>query len=732
MDVKVKVFKMFNEELGSDLTNLKNIEQIHKKLEQGKNKVEQSLSLASMEAPSRIQEAVQEVNDIVCNVNKVKARCELLREEIEERLKQESRTLELQSIIDDISCLERASSYLEFVKFVEDMSSELEVSLTSGNDEACISSYCILKETCQNLESSSCANLKNYLRNTLYYWYDEIKNKFAREYDEVLVAVKWPFCGANANAAGTQSSESLARFKILTEHLFNLQLPDNMTKEKPSGISVNFVPVCLPVSLLVKPLRQRFFFHFTGNRKTNRVDKPEWFFTQTLNYIKDHVQWIDLVVQPIACMAGFSKTKVKIEFMREMVRMAVEKLNTELEDVQYDDSLFAHVVDEALGFEKELRDSYKYPPTEPAAVFVLTQAQIFIKWITMEKKYATEKMDAILSSESAWSKLPGLDRDDLKITICSDAFLTLLNIISDRYRLLPQPGHKLQFLELQLELIDDWRVRLLQLLHDDYKDPLSSLKPLILNAIYYVDTVLQDWGVSVPFLKLYFFKKQCEDAEKSMLQKSFSNTSIEENENDGTVFDEAISLLKRIEKKLMTEIGDVLFMEIKSKSRLYCNDKWFAMPSDKECLPSLTISACPMFQEIANRLRALQNALALPLFEQSWMNLALCLDKLLFEELVLQNKFNDGGAAQFQYDVRRNLFPLFGLYTKKPESYFPLIGESCILLNMLLGSVILLLEALENADEDVKKDVLADVNIHQLSSQLAIRVLKTRMDISTR
>lgn len=72
--------------------------------------------------------------------------------------------------------------------------------------------------------------------------------------------------------------------------------------------------------------------------------------------------------------------------MRGLVELAVHKLHSELQVVQYDDSLFAHMVDEALGFEKELRDVYLYPPSQPATVSVLTQAQIFMKWINMEKK----------------------------------------------------------------------------------------------------------------------------------------------------------------------------------------------------------------------------------------------------------------------------------------------------------------------------------------------------------
>lgn len=126
--------------------------------------------------------------------------------------------------------------------------------------------------------------------------------------------------------------------------------------------------------------------HFTGTKRTNLPDKPEWYFTQVLAWIKDHSDWIEKMVQPVANSAGYEKIDVKVEFMRALVQLAVDKLNTELPDFQYDDSLFAHTVDEALGFERELRETLLYPSIEPATVYVLTQAQIFTKWITMEKK----------------------------------------------------------------------------------------------------------------------------------------------------------------------------------------------------------------------------------------------------------------------------------------------------------------------------------------------------------
>lgn len=34
------------------------------------------------------------------------------------------------------------------------------------------------------------------------------------------------------------------------------------------------------------------------------------------------------------------------------------------------------------------------------------------------------------------------------------------------------------------------------------------------------------------------------------------------------------------------------------------------------------------------------------------------------------NIFNEGGAAQFNFDMTRNMFPLFAEYTQRPENHF--------------------------------------------------------------
>ncbi|KAK1137114.1 hypothetical protein K0M31_001641 [Melipona bicolor] len=731
IDTKKTIIQKFNTELGSDLKGLNKIYEFHQSLNAQKSKIEESLSMASTEAPSKVKAVVESVEQISIEFQQLEKSSSEFKSDIEETMQENDKSLqEMQKIIDVISYLDKSLSYLNFIKYVEDISDEIQVSLTNGNDESTISLYVDLTNISCQLRPSTCHYLQNYVKETLHFWHNLIKDKLSKEYNDILKTLKWPFCGSNANILHTPMPETLTKFKILTEYLLHLQLPEESAKcVVTSVLLTDFTPVSLPISLLIRPLRQRFIYHFTGSKLTNRQDKPEWFFTQILTWIKDHVQWVQKNVQPAANSIGFDHVDMKVEFMRTLIQLAVEKLHSELSVVQYDDALFAHLVDEALGFERELRETLFYPSTQPATVFVLTQAHIFVKWINMEKKYATEKMDAILSSNTAWEKLPSSDTDDMKVTECADAFLTLLTTISDRYKHLPQPGHRLQFLELQLELIDDWRVRLLQLLHENYEDPLTSLMPRILNTLHYVATVLEEWGVTVHFLQLYFFKQQFEAAETATLKGNDITKNVGEVES--SVFDEAVALLRRLEKKLINEISDSVALDVKAKSRPYRTDKWFAMQSTKEVVSlSVTPSGYSMFQELATQLNLLHNTLALPLFQQAWKNLASQFDQFLLEEVVLVNHFNTGGAEQLQYDIFRNLFPLFGLYISKPESYFPLIKEACILLNIMLGSAMLLAEALHNEDEIATSKILADVGIYKMSSELALKVIGTRTDMT--
>ena len=65
--------------------------------------------------------------------------------------------------------------------------------------------------------------------------------------------------------------------------------------------------------------------------------------------------------------------------------------------------------------------------------------------------------------------------------------------ISDRYKSLPEPALQLEFLDLQLELLEDFRVRLNQVKNNTH-NILSGQYCAILNTAHFVADVLREWS----------------------------------------------------------------------------------------------------------------------------------------------------------------------------------------------------------------------------------------------
>lgn len=73
----------------------------------------------------------------------------------------------------------------------------------------------------------------------------------------------------------------------------------------------------------------------------------------------------------------------------------------DLTEIVYDEHLFSHLVDEAILFDRELRNGHSYPANFPGSMDVLTIPDVLGKWIVIEKKFAREKMDVMLTSSTA-------------------------------------------------------------------------------------------------------------------------------------------------------------------------------------------------------------------------------------------------------------------------------------------------------------------------------------------
>ncbi|KAL4240719.1 RAD50-interacting protein 1 [Mactra antiquata] len=427
----------------------------------------------------------------------------------------------------------------------------------------------------------------------------------------------------------------------------------------------------------------------------------------------------------------------KLEFMIGMVTMVMEKMIYDLPELMNDDHQFCHLVDEALLFDRDLRSSYGYPVTLPGSLHILSKQKYFNKWLQIEKKFAQEKLDGMMSSATAWDSQYRhiADVDELKVPECGESFMTLMLTITDRYKPLPHSTQKLLFLDLQLELLEDFRFRITQV-KDNTHNPLSDCFCSILNTAHYVVEVLREWSELVFFLQLQFYRMENSE------QTGDTMTSIESTDipfGYTTVFEDTIELYNKLRQDMLNTIVKHVLIDVQARSKPYRDDRWMSLPYQKDIILGLSTSACEMLLVLKDHLLEVGEVISKPLFIIFWEKMAVELNTFIFEEVILRNKFNEGGAAQLQFDMARNLFPLFGEFTPKPENYFKEVKEAYTLLNLNVGSAILLKEVLNSALNTPMKDqgkmaearaALHDVGVYKLTLKQAELVLSLQTNVS--
>lgn len=433
-------------------------------------------------------------------------------------------------------------------------------------------------------------------------------------------------------------------------------------------------------------------------------------------WIGNHAHFLDEKIQPILDKASCA-VNARLEFSRGLVMLILEKLASDIPCLLYDDNLFCHLVDEVLLFERELHSVHGYPSTFASCMHILSEETCFQRWLTVERKFALQKMDSMLSSEAVWvSQYKDItDVDEMKVPDCAEVFMTLLLVITDRYKNLPTAPRKLQFLELQKDLVDDFRIRLTQVMKEETRAPLDFRYCAILNAVNYISTVLADWADNVFFLQLQQAALEV-FAENSALSKLQLGQLAS---MESSVFDDMINLLERLKLDMLTRQVDHVFREVKDAAKLYKKERWLSLPSQcEQAVMSLSSSACPLLLTLRDRLLQLEQQLCVSLFRIFWQMLVEKLDIYIYQEIILANHFNEGGATQLQFDMTRNLFPLFSHYCKRPENYFKHVKEACIVLNLNIGSALLLKDVLQSASEHLPATAaLNEVGIYKLAQQ---------------
>ncbi|XP_076152379.1 RAD50-interacting protein 1 [Alosa pseudoharengus] len=699
------LMQFVEKEIGCDLKALSKVSGMLEKLKAENKALEEQVMTASSSVPLRVSAALETAEKSQSNLESLLQKERVLSNTLQQHLQgAQSWADRLGQTLGQLDTIEKHLKYLQCLARIEELSDSIQQCLMTSSTWEAVGAISTMAKLDVSLQESGCSHLQAFLRETLRFWHKILKDRLTGDFEEVLTQLQWPFISPPTPSLSppANAQELNSQLELLVSQLLALQTSDDLISEEPSS-RLGFpqsIPLSLPIKIMLVPLSKRFKYHFTGNRQTNSLNKPEWYLTQVLMWMGNNSNFMEEKIQPILDHSR-ANINAKVELCRGLLSLAQEKLALDASRLLYDDALFCHLVDEVLQFEKELRSTHAYPSTLPGALHILLEEAVLQKWLSVERKMALEKVDAMLSAEGAWSSQYRdiTDMDELKAPDCAETFMTLLLVITDRYRSLPSPRAQLSFLALQRELVDDFRIRLTQVMKEESRNPLGVRYCAILNAANYISAVLIDWGDNVFFLQLQQAAVALGDEVLGPMGATETGrlASLE-----GSLFEELLGLLERLRGDMMGRLLDAVMRDVREKTQTYIRDRWLSLPSQcDQATMSLSSSACPMMLCLRDHLLQLQQLLSLPLFQTFWQGLAERLDLFLYQDLILYNHFNEGGAAQLQFDMTRNLFPLFGHYCKRPENFFKQVKEACIILTLNVGPALLLRDVLREAEDEL-------------------------------
>ncbi|VUZ57348.1 unnamed protein product [Hymenolepis diminuta] len=438
-------------------------------------------------------------------------------------------------------------------------------------------------------------------------------------------------------------------------------------------------------------------------------------------------------------------------------------------------SFFGHLTDEMLAFEARL-DGLCYPAqaVRPADLFT-HRLDVLQHWISLESKLAHRKLHDILSKPYAWRVVN-------RVPQCVGDFVALVYSITRRAANLHHSATKSMvfFCKIQLDLIFIFLETMVNALPwnapssknfttaDDSStgDPTDRLSrwTSILNVLQSVLSTMQEWCNDQFFVEIWEDPKS-----RQLLTTSWDPWMDEQTEGD-VVNEGWKTITQRIESALsetkspdwskpttfthqrsqclgvfggMCElykhridsalkcIGQSLFENLQELAKGYIYDdrqQWSRVEGSNEgptASSSISCQAGGLFIHLNLELSVTAKALLPSLFTSLWQPVLRNFNRLLYQKLILENRFTAVGANQLKFDIDYSLRGLLMTYADllAVDDILAECLDACHLLTLPSGSIHLLKRSLINADPTTVIGPLVEVGVRRLTPDEALIIL---------
>eukprot|EP01137_Pigoraptor_chileana_P016541 Opistho-2@5931 len=752
------IFNEIDAAIGTELSHLSRVPALLSEAKLKRDAIQAGVD-ALLAPTASVGEAVKDAKNALCELDASSERSAKVSSSlVEQRNAPAALELSLGKLAREINALNRIERYLQCVRCVDTLGRAVANSIAAGDLDGALQPYAILASVRRSVAASSCTALAQYVAETTNHLHASIKKRLFEDGTAALSAIEWPSSLSTAKHEVTSVWEP--KISICIDRLLRLQLADVDAADStalPGGSSKSATPTTtLPrdanlhaIDLLLEPVTKRFRYHFGGKRQTNRKDKPEWFFTHALNLIRDGAPFIARVVQPILAERGLTMRDAEYEYAEGVVALVAGKVASLLPKVISDDdpTLFSHLINETLLFERELSLFGFPPPHSDGAIGIAAEglktaaadadrgvcgrcvAQIAApahldRWLEAEWLLANGRFERVMASPSAWQPRYGAfeDVDELRAPECASQLVGILQAVTDRYMSLRSPVDRLRFFEtIQERLLVEFHGEIVDFIDYDIRGDSAWERTQLCrlaNAAHYVRSAMAEWADQMFFLEIHHKRSGLADQGRQLVDVT------------GTLFDDLISrydAIIDIAVERLTETGHSRFAAA-LKPHLAAKTKYLLTSANAEGLTEISALLYEPLAVASEHITLLRASLAQPLLDRAWQDFARILsERSLHRELILTGKFNAHGVIQLGLDATA-IYSVFRELTAKPENYLKEFKEAVILLKQNAQAIGRLLRTLNGSDAHVTRRALDDIGVFRLEPADALAVLARHLD----
>lgn len=477
--------------------------------------------------------------------------------------------------------------------------------------------------------------LRKYVTAAYDHWNKTLYDLLSKRFDKICqeISITTPI--------GAGSTGNVKPVTVVFDHFFQALLKiDTSSKDEP----------CLPIVLLVKQLEKRFYFFFMRPSKTNQLSKPEWYFTQVLNWIKESERFLDTNVNPILRAQTHVEINLSARVMLTicLLKLVRIKLANDLDELAKDPALFSHCYDELLAFVKELEahlgDEFASVQRSVDLLSLFMDEPHFSCLMRLERKKAIEYIECIFQSPDSWfclsDSLMSDGDEECKIPQIADQFILLLQAVVDRTDFITVSVRKQAYILLIIDLIDDFRLRLYQLVREMLCDELNDgARPAedffifsskffsIMNTFDYLMKVINHWSSSLPLLQ----------TDPTILQDSS---------------DSLLHIISDMESRLVDSFEENLEVYLDS----YSDVSWFSYDEEMDDISGVESS---LLLFISRTLSGLNQRLSKNLTQLIASVIIKSFNKLFIQIVISRNKFNNSAILKIKQLITRKVPDLF-------------------------------------------------------------------------